>query len=381
MTSNATCIDEASRWNALINREQLAEGVFYYAVKTTGVFCRPGCASRLPKRENVEFFDTCEEAERAGYRPCKRCKPGSTAPQEHLLKLIIQACRSIEESVTPPPLDKLAKDAGLSPWHFHRLFKEIIGITPKQYGASLQGQRFRHSLKTEKSVTAAIYDAGFSSSSRAYDTARNRLAMPPSTYLNGSKGVMIRYGVARCFLGWIIVAATDHGICAIEFGNDPETLRSQVRACFPKAQFQEADPAFASVVKQVIAFIEVPGAGIDLPLDIQGTAFQARVWHALRQIPPGSTISYADLAERIGAPEAVRAVAQACAANKLAVAVPCHRVVRSDGKLSGYRWGAERKHVLLIRESSMTGDIDKQAPKPQETGQSAETGRPLEDSR
>lgn len=380
MTSKATCINEANRWNALIRREQVAEDAFFYAVKTTGVFCRPGCSSRLPKRENVEFFDTCEEAERAGYRPCKRCKPDSAAPQERLLELIIQACRSIEQSVTPPTLDKLAAEADLSPWHFHRLFRKTVGITPKQYGASLQGQRFRNSLKTEKSVTAAIYDAGFSSSGRAYDNARNRLAMAPSTYLNGSTGLTIRYGVARCFLGWIIVAAIDRGVCAIEFGDDPETLRTQVQACFPKAQFKEADSEFASVIEQVVAFIEAPGAAIDLPLDIQGTAFQERVWHALRQVPPGSTISYADLAERIGAPEAVRAVAQACAANKLAVAVPCHRVVRSDGKLSGYRWGVERKHVLLIRERSMAGDINTPAPKTNETERPAATDGSLQES-
>lgn len=294
-------------------------------MKTTGIFCRPGCSSRLPKRENVTFFDTCKEAELAGYRPCRRCNPGTTSPRERLLDLIVHACRDIEQAESPPALDKLAAEAGLSPWHFHRLFKKIVGVTPKQYFTTHQLQRFRDSLKMERSVTAAIYDAGFSSSSRAYENARKRLAMTPSAYRNGAIGLVIRYGITQCFLGWINVATTDHGICAIGFGDDPETLRAQLRESFPKAQLEEAGPDFSSVIEQVIAFIEAPGSGIELPLDIQGTAFQERVWHALCQVPPGSTVSYADIAHRIGAPQAVRAVAQACAANKLAglYAVSC----------------------------------------------------------
>ncbi|MFZ5558559.1 MAG: bifunctional DNA-binding transcriptional regulator/O6-methylguanine-DNA methyltransferase Ada [Pseudomonadota bacterium] len=358
MARRPTITDEESRWNALVQRDRAAEGAFYYAVRTTGVFCRPGCSSRLPRRENVVFFYTCKEAELAGYRPCKRCKPGATSPRERLVERIVQACRSIEQAETPPILDKLAAEAGLSPWYFHRLFKEIVGVTPKQYATTQQTQRFRDSLKTERTVTAAIYDAGFSSSSRAYDNARDRLSMAPSAYRNGAVGLTIRYGVARCFLGWIIVAATDRGICAIEFGDDPGTLTARVQESFPKAYLEEDGPDFSAVIERIIAFIEAPERGIDLPLDIQGTAFQERVWHALRQVPPGSTVSYADIAHRIGSPEAVRAVAQACSANKLAVAVPCHRVVRSDGKLSGYRWGVERKRVLLLRESGTAGDLD-----------------------
>jgi len=341
---------EESRWAALIARDQHAEGAFVYAVRTTGIYCRPGCASRLPKRENTLFFNTGEEAVQAGYRPCKRCKPDAASSQTHVQELITQACRLIAEAETPPTLACLAAQAGLSQWHFQRVFKAAIGMTPKQYAKALQVERFRDSLKESESVTSAIYEAGFGSSSRAYENTRERLAMPPSLYRKGGAGLTIRYAITPCFLGWITVAATDKGICAIEFGDDPVSLASQLQTRFPKAQLDEAGPGFSEMIQQVIAFIESPRAKIDLPLDIQGTVFQEKVWKALREVPPGSTVSYTDIAQRIGSPRAVRAVATACASNKLAVVVPCHRVVRSDGALSGYRWGVERKRELLQRE-------------------------------
>lgn len=337
MADSKGFVDEESRWKALIERNRAAEKVFFYAVKTTGVFCRPGCSSRLPKREHVEFFDSYKEAKQAGYRPCKRCKPDMTSPQGRLMELIVEACRCLETAEKPPTLKQLARTAGLSPWHFHRLFKEVVGVTPKQYASTQQARRFREGLTSEQTVTAAIYDAGFSSSSRAYDKTQDRLAMKPSDYRKAAEGLTLRYALAQCFLGWVLVAVTDRGICAIELGDYPEKLLEQVQQRFQKAYFEEGGEELTAVIETVIAFIDKPTSEIELPLDIQGTAFQERVWQALRSVPPGKTVSYTDIACQIGSPKAVRAVAQACAANKLAVVVPCHRVVHKDGSLSGYR--------------------------------------------
>ncbi len=338
---------EERRWTAVVERDAAAEGAFFYAVRSTGVVCRPGCASRTPKRANVAFFDTLEAAERAGYRPCKRCTPGERSPQERLAEQVVRACRRLEDEEPEPTLDALAAEAGLSRAHFQRAFKRLVGLTPKQYARTRRGERFRTSLGRATSVTEAIYDAGFGSSSRAYEGNGDRLGMTPSAYRKGAAGLAIRYGVATCSLGWLVVAATDRGVCSIEFGDEPAELPTRLQARFPGAQVVEGGPDFVRVVEQVVAFVEAPSVGLDLPLDIRGTAFQQRVWDALRQVPPGTTVGYAELAARIGRPEAARAVAGACAANGLAVAVPCHRVVRADGQLSGYRWGVERKRALL----------------------------------
>lgn len=348
--------DADRRWNAVVQRDRSAADDFLYGVRTTGVFCRPGCASRLPRRENVEFFDNCADAERAGYRPCKRCRPDDTSPDVRMAQTVIRACRRIEAAEKAPTLAELAAEAGLSPWHFQRVFRARIGLTPKQYARSHQLGRLRDNLRTERSVTEATYASGFGSSSRAHEGARERLAMTPSSYRKGAAGMTIRYGVTACDLGRVGVAVTDRGICAIELGDDTEAVAGRLRASFPKARLEEAGAEFADLLDRVVTLIEAPASGIELPLDIRGTAFQERVWEALRRIPPGSTASYAEIARRIGHPHAIRAVAGACAANRLAVAVPCHRAVRSDGGLGGYRWGMARKHDLLGREARPSVD-------------------------
>ena len=349
MTDTKFNTDNA-RWKAVVDNNSNADGTFYYAVITTGVYCRPSCTSRLPNRANVEYFTTYNDAEKAGYRACKRCNPTSDSKVLEIEKKIIHACRIIEESETHLKLDELAARVKLSPYHFHRVFKKIVGVTPKQYASRNQSQRFQKSLKTSPSITDAIYSAGFGSSGSAYDKTHDQIAMRPKDYRKGGIGITITYGLAHCFLGWVIVAATDRGICAIEFGDDPDTLPDQVQTRFPNARLKKADVGFASLIKEVVDFIKAPEEQFQLPLDIQGTAFQQRVWNVLRQIKPGKTLSYSDVANRIGNPNAVRAVASACASNKLAVVIPCHRVISKDGKVSGYRWGTERKKMLLESE-------------------------------
>jgi len=341
---------EDARWNAVSENNSNADGAFYYAVITTGIYCRPSCKSRLPNRDNVEYFTTCDDAEAAGYRACKRCKPAAISKTEEIEGKIIHACRIIEESKTSIKLDDLATKVNLSPYHFHRIFKKIVGITPKQYTTRHQSLRFQKSLKSSPSVTDAIYSAGYGSSGSAYDKKRDQLAMKPKVYRQGAGGVTITYGIAQCFLGWVIVAATDRGICAIEFGDDPETLPELVQIRFPNAQLNKADIGLKTLIEEVVNYINSPKNTFQVPLDIKGTAFQQQVWEVLRQIQPGETMSYTDVAERIGKPNAVRAVASACASNKLAVVIPCHRVISKSGKIGGYRWGTERKQRLLKSE-------------------------------
>jgi AraC family transcriptional regulator, regulatory protein of adaptative response / methylated-DNA-[protein]-cysteine methyltransferase len=341
---------DALRWNALAQRNQDTGGAFIYGVKTTGIYCRPTCASRLPKRDNVCFFQSTAEAEEAGFRPCKRCQPHAISPQEERVQLIARICKLIETSETFLSLSELAAVVGLSHYHFQRLFKEIVGVTPKAYGKAQREKRVREQLQKGVSVTQSIYDAGFGTSSHFYEGATAMLGMAPSQYKAGAKNIEIQFATAQSFLGWVLVAATEKGICAIDFGESSETLIAGLKTRFPKAFLREPNVKFSGWVAQVIAFIETPKRGLDLPLDIQGTAFQQRVWKALQTIPLGSTVSYSEVAQQIEMPSAVRAVATACAANTLAVAIPCHRVVRSNGELSGYRWGVERKRALLEQE-------------------------------
>jgi AraC family transcriptional regulator of adaptative response/methylated-DNA-[protein]-cysteine methyltransferase len=341
---------DEGRWQAVQLRSRSADGSFYYAVRTTGVYCRPSCAARTPRRENVRFFLETAAAERAGFRACKRCRPDAAAPAERQAALIAQACRTIERSEQAPSLAQLARAAGLSRFHFHRLFKRITGLAPRAYAAALRAQRVRAALPASGSVTAAIYEAGFNSNARFYAQSAAALGMVPNAYRRGGGGEQIRFAVAQCSLGSILVAATARGVCAITLDDEPEALVRDLQDRFPRAQLLGGDAAFERTVAAVVGFVEAPAHGLDLPLDLQGTSFQLRVWQALRSIPAGETVTYGEIARRLGMPQASRAVGAAIAANPVAVAVPCHRVIRSDGSLCGYHWGIARKRALLERE-------------------------------
>ena len=339
------------RWARVLARDVSADGTFFYSVKTTGVYCRPSCAARPARPENVRFHLTTADAEKAGFRACKRCKPDQPSLVEQHAAKVTRACRLIETAESVPSLATLAQQAGISSFHFHRVFKAVTGLTPKAYAAAHRSQRVRRELDSGGSVTDAIYGAGYNSNGRFYESSNEVLGMTPSTYRAGGANTEIRFAVGECSLGSILVAQSERGICAILLGDDPDALTRDLQDRFPKAQLIGGDAAFETHVARVVGFVEAPGKGLDLPLDVRGTAFQQRVWQALREIPSGKTASYADIARRIDAPKSMRAVAQACAANALAVAIPCHRVVRNDGALSGYRWGVERKRALLEREA------------------------------
>ena len=343
---------EDDRWSAVEARDAAADGHFVYAVRTTGVYCQPSSTARLPKRENVEFFDSAEAAEAAGYRCSRRARGDQTSAAAERAALVARACRLIEASETPPQLDDLAVEVGMSRFHFHRLFKAETGLTPKVYSSAYRARKLREELSSpDASITDAIYGAGFNSNSRFYEAADDLLGMRARDYRAGGAGAVIRFAVGQCSLGAILVAQSQRGICAILLGDDPDRLVRDLQDQFPKAEIIGCDGEFEQLIAQVVGLIEAPAMGLHLPLDVQGTAFQERVWRALREIPPGTTVSYAEIAERIGSPKAVRAVAQACATNHIAVAIPCHRIVRRDGALAGYRWGVDRKRELLRREA------------------------------
>jgi AraC family transcriptional regulator of adaptative response/methylated-DNA-[protein]-cysteine methyltransferase len=339
------------RWARVLARDSSADSQFVYAVKTTGIYLRPSSPSRHPKPENVEFFDTPKAAEAAGYRASKRLAQDQTSVAAQHATLVEAACRKVARADSPPSLSELASDAGMSTYHFHRVFKMVTGLTPKSYAAAHRAKRVREGLSKMSSVTEAIYDAGFNSNSRFYEASDQVLGMKPSEYRAGGTNTDIRFAIGECSLGSILVAQSERGVCSILIGDDPEALLRDLQDQFPKANLIGGDAAYEEVIAKVVGFIEAPSIGLDLPLDVRGTAFQQRVWEALRTVPVGTTVTYADIAARIGSPKAVRAVAQACGANNLAVAIPCHRVIRSDGALSGYRWGVERKRELLARES------------------------------
>lgn len=318
----------------------------------TGIYCRPSCAARRAQPKNVRFHGSCAEAEQAGFRPCKRCRPNEVAAAERDATLVAGICRMIERSEEPPRLDEMAAAAGLSPSRFHRLFKSVTGLTPREYAAARRAQRVRDELARADSVTEAIYAAGFASSGRFYEAADRMLGMTPGAFRAGGANATIHFAIGQCALGAVLVARSDRGVCAILMGDDPEPLVRDLQDRFPRAHLVGGDAGFEHLVARVLGYVEDPSRGLDLPLDIRGTAFQQRVWQALQTIPPGTTVTYTEIAERIGTPKAVRAVAGACAANAIAVAIPCHRVVRTDGSLSGYRWGVERKRALLEREGA-----------------------------
>lgn len=338
---------DTHRWNAIATRDRQADGTFVYAVQTTGIYCRPSCPSRQPLRQNVRFFADAAAAEAAGFRACKRCQPAQEPPTHHAA--IVQACALIEAAPTPPRLGELAAAVALSPAHFQRLFTKTMGLSPRQYAHQQRLRRLQNELAQGQGVIAAAYAAGFGSSSSLYAHADD-LGMAPARLRRGGAGEQIRYALAPCELGWVLAATTERGLCAIELDDAPEPLASRLRSRFPQAELQE-DPGLGGWLDAVVGLVSQPAAGIALPLDLQGTVFQQRVWAILRTIPPGSTRSYAEIAAQLGQPTATRAVAAACAANSLAIAIPCHRVVRSDGGLSGYRWGVARKRALLAREA------------------------------
>ncbi len=339
------------RWAAVMARDPAADGKFVYSVKTTGVYCRPSCPSRRAKPENVSFYATPAAAQAAGFRPCKRCRPEQLPLAARQAEAIAALCRYIENAGHTPSLAELAAQSGLSAYHLHRVFKAHTGLTPHAYAKAGRAQRLRSELPHSASVTEAIYAAGYNSSGRFYAESPQLLGMTPSAYRAGGARSEIRFAVGQCSLGAILVAQSARGVCAILLGDDPQTLVRDLQDRFPAATLTGGDAAFEQVVARVVGFVEAPGLGLNLPLDVRGTAFQQRVWQELQRIPAGRTASYTDIAQRIGAPKAVRAVAGACAANALAVAIPCHRVVRSDGALSGYRWGVARKRTLLEREA------------------------------
>jgi AraC family transcriptional regulator of adaptative response/methylated-DNA-[protein]-cysteine methyltransferase len=345
-------IEADPRWAAVVAKDARADGTFYYSVKTTGVYCRPSCGARLPRTQNIAFHATRADVEKEGFRPCKRCKPDQPSLAEQHAATITTACRRIDDADETPSLETLAAQAGMSPYHFHRVFKAITGVTPKAYATARRARRLRDGLDHGGRVTDAIFDAGYNSNSRFYERSNTLLGMRPGEWRRGGANAEIRFAIGECSLGSILVACSEKGVCAILLGDDADRLAHDLQDQFPNAQLIGDDEHFANLVAHVVGFVEAPQHGLHLPLDLRGTAFQQRVWEALQKIPAGSTVSYSEIAERIGAPKAVRAVAQACASNKIAVAIPCHRVVRNDGTISGYRWGVERKRALLAREAN-----------------------------
>ncbi|HYE00106.1 MAG TPA: bifunctional DNA-binding transcriptional regulator/O6-methylguanine-DNA methyltransferase Ada [Alphaproteobacteria bacterium] len=360
----AALATEDERWAAIQARDSRADGAFVFAVVTTGIYCRPSCPARHAKRTNIRFYPDCAAAEAAGFRACKRCTPDGEALAQRHAAAVRRACDLIEASEAPPRLAALAEAAGLSPFHFHRVFKHATGVTPADYAAARRVERLKAELAEGQPVAQAIYGAGYGSGSRVYESAGAMLGMTPARYARGGQGEAIRWAVAPSPLGPLLVAATARGVCAIEFGEDAEALRARLAKRFPKAEIGPDDGALAPWIAAVAAYLDRPSGGLDLPLDIAGTAFQRRVWRALQDIPIGQTLSYAEVAARLGQPKAVRAVARACASNAVALAIPCHRVVGKDGTLTGYRWGVERKRALLEGESPATST--ETAPEPVE---------------
>jgi AraC family transcriptional regulator of adaptative response/methylated-DNA-[protein]-cysteine methyltransferase len=346
----AASLDDA-RWAAFVARDPAFDGQFFVSVATTGIYCRPTCPAKRPKREHVRFYDTAAAAAAAGFRACKRCKPDQPSLVQQYAEKVAEACRLIEAAEDEPRLDALARAVGLSPYHFHRIFKSVLGVTPKAYAIAHRNKRVREELGRNVTVTQAIYGAGFNSNGRFYAKSSEVLGMTPSQFRSGAPNSEIQFAISDCSLGSVLVAASDRGVCAILFGDNAEGLTGDLKKQFPRARFIGDDPAFERLAAKVVGFVEDPRMGLDLPLDIRGTAFQHRVWDALRRIPTGSTASYAEIAKAIGSSKSVRAVARACASNRIAVAIPCHRVIGSDGSLTGYRGGIERKRALLAKEA------------------------------
>ena len=359
--------DDDARWQAVLVRDAGCDGVFVYAVRSTGVYCRPGCPAPRPRREHVVFYTLPEAAELAGFRPCRRCRPDNTPARDPQVKLVQSACRYLEANLeTPVTLTDLGRHVGVSPHHFQRTFKRLTGITPRQYADACRLGRLKSRLKERKTVTMAMFEAGYGSSSRLYERASSQLGMTPATYRRGGRDMCIRYTLVDCPLGRLLLAATERGICAVCLGDQDAELEQALRGEYPAAEVARDDAALGPWVGELLDHLRGERPHLDLPLDVQATAFQGRVWQALREIPYGSTRTYTEIAAAVGHPTAVRAVANACAANPVAVVVPCHRVIREDGGLGGYRWGLGRKETLLAQEQATLAEA---SPK-------AETGKP-----
>jgi AraC family transcriptional regulator of adaptative response/methylated-DNA-[protein]-cysteine methyltransferase len=350
MNSLSTDITQDPRWASIVARDRTADGTFWYSVATTGVFCRPSCPSRLANPKNVRLYEIVAAAEAAGFRACRRCNPGGISIEAANSAIVAKACKLIDEAGEPLSLAQIAESVELSPHYFHRLFKQATGLTPKSYAEAGRSARLRDGLTKAATVTEAYHGAGYGSNGRFYEASTGVLGMSPTHYRSGGVQEVLTFAVGQCSLGAILVASSAKGVAAILLGDDPQMLVRDLEDRFPRARLIGGDAAYEQLVAQVVGLVEAPAHGLALPLDVRGTAFQQRVWLALREIPAGKTETYSSIAEKIGSPRSVRAVAGACAANAHAVAIPCHRVVRHDGALSGYRWGVERKRELIDRE-------------------------------
>jgi AraC family transcriptional regulator of adaptative response/methylated-DNA-[protein]-cysteine methyltransferase len=341
-----------SLWQAVAERRRAADGAFVYAVKTTGIYCRPSCPSRRPQRERVEFYPLPEAAERAGYRACRRCRPETAAAAEPAVQRVREACRAIDAALAAeapaPGLEELGARLGTSPFHLQRSFKKLLGISPREYADARRLGRVKTMLREGNGVADALYGAGYGSASRLYERADTQLGMTPATYAKGGRGARITFATGACRFGRVLVGATERGICAVSLGDDDDVLEAALRGEYPEAELVPGTPGpwFDAVLRR----LEGESPTEALSMDLRATAFQWRVWQALQAIPPGETRSYQELAAAIGMPKAVRAVGRACGANRLAVVIPCHRAVRGDGTPGGYKWGAERKTRLLAAE-------------------------------
>lgn len=344
-----------SRWPAVVARDPSADGRFYFAGATTGVFCRPSCGARPPRPENVRFFTTPAAAQAASFRSCKRCKPLDASLQATRDGVIACACCIIETREKTPPLTALAAELGLSAAHFHRQFKAATGLTPRAYAAAHREGKLRSGLAKDTTVTAAVYEAGYTTASRFYKKSDAILGMTPRRYKAGAPGSDIAFATGRCSLSYVLAAQSEKGICAILLGDDPKAMERELKSRFPKANLTPAGKIFAGTLAKVTALIDDPARGLNLPFDVRGTAFQKRVWQVLAEIPPGKTTTYSALAKRVGKPKAVRAVGSACGANPLDVIVSCHRALRSDGDLGGYYWGLKRKQAMLKKQAVRSG--------------------------
>lgn len=345
--------DEDQQWRAVLARDAEADGAFVYAVRSTGIYCRPTCPSRRPRRENVAFYPLPEAAEQAGFRACRRCHPEQVAVRDPQVELVQRVCRAITANPEEPPtLASLSAVVHLSPFHLQRTFKRVMGITPRQYADACRVGRLKDELRRGEAVSSALYGAGYGSASRLYERAPAHLGMTPAVYRRGGMGMRIHYTVVPCPLGLLLVAATERGICAINLGDADDALAAGLKREYPAAEITRDASGLNRAVAAIIRHLHGQEPHLDLPLDVQATAFQWRVWEALRAIPYGSTRSYGEIARAIGQPTAARAVAQACANNRVALAIPCHRVVREDGSPGGYRWGVERKRALLDKEAA-----------------------------